>query len=157
MSKWTKFEKGVIEDFIVKYNHIGITTVEEWRKIVKKTKKSKRYKRFQAKWEEFAELCEENEILAKQEWYCCDTCGWAAMDLDSEDYKAYIFYHMQDAARIYRQIQDGDSVIQVFLSWENAGWENVYFVKNIAKIAESIGCRIVYKNKRTRLSLFVPI
>lgn len=62
---------------------------------------------------------------AKQNYWCCQSCGWAAIDADysSKDAAKAVFYHKQDAADI---ISRGE----VFLAWRGIGGEIVTILRN---------------------------
>jgi hypothetical protein len=51
--------------------------------------------------------------IAKQNFWCCQTCGWAAIEEKNPDVKKVIFYHHQDADDIpYGKVMlawDGDA------------------------------------------------
>lgn len=45
--------------------------------------------------------------FARQDFYCCQSCGWAAIPMDA---KKVVFYHHQDAAELKKNDE-------CYLSW----------------------------------------
>lgn len=54
--------------------------------------------------------------FARQNWQCCQTCGWAA--IDDEKAKKAVFYHNQD----FHNLKDSNAC---YISWSGDGKEIV--------------------------------
>jgi len=55
----------------------------------------------------FSALDHQHGYFAQQNWKCCTTCGTAAVP---DKYENYVFYHAQDAQRLYQEDR-------VYLAW----------------------------------------
>lgn len=84
--------------------------------------------------------CVSKGMLQKQNFLCCQSCGWAA--LSEEEAKLAVFYHSQDA----QGLRKGDDL---YLCWAGDGQEIVDVLKNYGLDVEWEGTtnrRIVVKN-----------
>ena len=63
---------------------------------------------------------------ARQNWQCCQTCGWANVPQEKGD-KA-VFYHAQDA----RHLRDDEP--EVWLAWSGDGGKIVDILKEFVKV-----------------------
>ena len=133
-----------------------------------RVKSTAAYRQFKAKWDTFARKCDDNDIMVREDFTCCNTCGnyeirQEAKQADNEHYCAYIFYHGQEAARLYKKLMDGEKDIAVWLNWD-------YFVSVkgddedcmslaafLNEFAESAGCTLDYTSIEDKLILHVPI
>lgn len=79
----------------------------------------------------FAELRKQG-YFAKQNFMCCQSCGWAAMT--EEESKQAVFYHSQDAA----DLRDGDDL---YLAWNGDGHK-------IVSILEDFGLDVVWNEDK---------
>lgn len=87
----------------------------------------------------FKELRKEG-YFARQNWKCCQTCGWAA--ISDEQAKHAVFYHAQDA----RDLREKN---YCHLAWEGDG-------KKIVKILKSNGLNVKWSgNKEQRIRVEV--
>jgi hypothetical protein len=72
-------------------------------------------------------------FFAKQNWYCCQSCGCAALPVGTT---RWAFYHAQDADSLR---EDGS----VFLSWGGDG-------HTIVKALEGVGLRVEWDGTESR-------
>jgi hypothetical protein len=56
--------------------------------------------------------------FAKQNFWCCQTCGWSAIPVEE---KKVVFYHLQDGA----SIKKGILIKPLYLAWAGDGNEIV--------------------------------
>lgn len=87
----------------------------------------------------FREL-RKNGYFAKQDFMCCQSCGWAA--IPDEQTKKAIFYHAQDKADIKEKNE-------VYLAWRGNGKEIVEIFERNGLIVDwngSENTRIRVKN-----------
>ena len=143
---------------------------EEYRK-VNVVKNTTIYRKFYTYWKLFKNKCKENNILVKSEYTCCDTCGnyeireeRAEQETKNKKYYAYIFYHVQEANRIYDQCEKEKKEILVNLGWgyfENKNEDGdkgcINLAKKIYEYAVSVGCDLEYTNIFSKLILKVKI
>ena len=141
---------------------------EEIEKERNKIRNGETYKNFENQWNKFRDKCQENNILVRSEFTCCDTCG--NYDIYEErghgeeknKYYAYIFYHEQDAERIFEMCKNGKKEIKIHLSWNyfDKNGDDVDCIKLAKKIYEfskSIDCDLEYKNISRKLILKIRI
>lgn len=84
-----------------------------------------KYKKLTNLLDMFLELCEEDNILARRNWTCCNTCGNYEIELEKKTmeeendkkYVGYIFYHLQEKESIYDQCKNNDENIKIHLNW----------------------------------------
>lgn len=131
-------------------------------------KNSETYKIFEKKWKKFEDKCKENGILVRSEFTCCDTCGnYEISDEKKKEkdkkYHAYIFYHDQEAERIYEMCKEGKKEIEVHLAWNYFNDKNgsdidcTKLAKNIHDYALSTNCDLEYKDISRKLVLKIKI
>lgn len=93
---------------------------------IENIKQSVEYKSFYMLIDHFFDLCDGNNILCRENYTCCNTCGYSDIYEEAKDYEddetgqyydGFIFFHQQEADRIITQISKNESVISVLLNW----------------------------------------
>lgn len=69
---------------------------------------------------------------ARQNFQCCQSCGWAEMESIAPNYQNIVFYHNQDNDCFD---EDGDLKRTLFLSWSGDG-------QQIKQTAEDFGFEV---------------
>ncbi|QKF93697.1 hypothetical protein QKU48_gp0239 [Fadolivirus algeromassiliense] len=160
------FKKAVEKDFMVKFNNLDADDEDELDEKIDAIKNSDTYRKYERIWNRFADLCETNNILARADWTCCNTCGNSEIDREKDrmekscnkKYVGYVFYHLQESDRIYTQCQEDKEEIKVWLGWgyfDNLDEENdtkcIKLAEKIYKIALDAGCDLDYTDISQKL------
>lgn len=88
-------------------------------------RKSPKFQAFNQTIDSFFDLCDDNQILSRKDFTCCNTCGCYeiyGIKEQTEDegklyYDGYIFYHSQETDFILDQISGNIPEIHVHLNW----------------------------------------
>ena len=150
-----KFKSMVVKDFRTKFNKLGIDAdaedaEDELDAETEKIKNSKIYRKYENAWNKFAAQCESNNILARADFTCCNSCGNAEIEdvkdecekTNNKKYLAYVFYHVQETDRIYDQCRNNSKEISAYLGWsyfeQDDEIDDEIVDKNCIKLAEKI-------------------
>jgi hypothetical protein len=140
---------------------------EKKRREREEIREGETYKKFEYHWEKFKNKCEENNILVRSEFACCDVCGNHEIHdeykhTEENKYYAYIFYHDQEADRIYDMCKKEKKMIIVHLGWNYL--KNNNYDLGCAKLAEkiheyslSVSCDLEYTDINRKLLLKIKI
>lgn len=129
--------------------------------------------KYKAIWDKFAIICENNGILARDGFSCCNNCGTNDMfaekaDIEARDsakhYFAYVFYHGQDEDFILEECEKEEKCISVYLGWNyfddgcrmaKSDKTRMKLAKKIKIMAKSIGeeCDMEYTSLKEKLLL----
>jgi hypothetical protein len=131
------------------------------------------YMKYERKWNLFADLCENNNILAKNDWSCCNNCGGGDMyrekdrlekEQPNKKYLGYVFYHVQTTDNLYDDCMKSKSVIKVYLGWgyfdesnEKADDKCIKLAEKIHKLASDVCCDLEYTDISEKLLFVVNI
>lgn len=136
------------------------------------------YDQYKKNWTKFANLCDLNDILARSDWACCNTCGSTEIFTERDDiekhsnkcYLGYVFYHDQTKDNIHNQckrICDGESDkrdISILLNWgyfneKDDAKDNmcIALASKIQRIALDANCGLTYTDINKKLNLIVSI
>lgn len=109
-------------------------------------KKTKKYKSFIKAVDKFIVLYDANNIIARRDWTCCNTCGDHEMEtlvktLDEKDptkrYLGYIFYHIQESYHIREKLETNNDIM-IYLNWGYCHDEDKIIDENGIKLAQTI-------------------
>lgn len=132
-----------------------------------KIKSLESYQKFIKKWAMFAELCNQNKIIVRDNYACCISCGNYEIFLDYKDnpsYNAYIYYHSQESDRIIDQLKSDQPEILIYLAWgyfDDQLCTNdpqcLQLAQKIEKYAMSLGFHLKYTDIGQKLKLSIPL
>ena len=125
---------------------------------------SHKFKNFDNMIDKFFELCEKNNILARKNWTCCNSCGnWDINNTNVENDKkfdAYIFYHIQETERILQTMTKDEYPIEINLAWgyfkdelEQTDPQGLNLGEQIKKLAKSLKLDLEYTTFNKKLIL----
>lgn len=135
-------------------------------------KRTKKYKSFINRIDDLFDLCEENNIIAKRNWTCCNTCGQHEMmelvtEYEADDpetkYIGFIFYHDQEAESIEEALEQYNDII-IHLNWGYCYKEDydkdedgIKLAEIISKIATDNGYMLEYVDFSKKLVLHMKL
>jgi hypothetical protein len=76
--------------------------------------------------------------IAKQDFWCCQSCGWAAIHKDYPDAEKIVFYHNQDNEAWNK---DKELDHPLYLAWAGDGGEIVNIIKSVGLSVEWDGSK----------------
>lgn len=163
---------AMVKDFMVKFNTFDVDNEDDLDDKINEIKSLDSYKKYERAWNIFADFCESNNILAKADWTCCNTCGNGEIYREmhqiekstGKKYYGYVFYHSQESDSIMNQCQENKNEILVHLSWsyydekdEEGDEKCIELAKKIHDVAVNAGCDLDYTDISKKLELKIKI